>query len=338
MNRLPSFCAGILLLALSGPALGWSPDGHQLVGSVADKLLAGHPAKPQVDSILGFDLGDAARWLDCVRNVVRHTDGTFEYSPDPNRPGFSVPCRSFETPAEKARMEDYVRRNWSNCVYKLGHGCHETYHFADVAVQHGRYDRSFAGTGRNDIVSTIKAAIAVLKDAPAPAPFSIADKKEALFLLAHVLGDIHQPLHVGSLYLDSRGNRLNPDGVSGVDLESETAGGNFLRDEKSNLHSEWDAPPMDLGHTASPELVSAAMAVAGSPGPLDDWPAAWASESIQASQTAFEGLTFSKHGAENWAMKVADGSVYGQTREKLQREQIAKAGARLAEVLKAIWP
>jgi len=338
MNALPSFCAAILCVALGSPALGWSSDGHELVGSIADKLLTGLPAKAQVDSILGFELSVAAPWLDCVRTVVRHTDGTFEYSLDPNHPEFGRPCMSFQTPAERARMEDYVRRNWSNCETKLGHGCHESYHFADVAVQHGRYDRSFAGTSRYDIVSAIKAAIAVLKDGPAPAPFSIVDKKEALFLLAHVMGDLHQPLHVGSLYLDSRGNRLNPDDISGVDPESETAGGNFLRDSRSNLHSEWDKIPGGLSPTASPEMVSEAAAVLGSSGPLDDRPAAWANESIQASQTAFAGLTFGKHGAENWAMQKADENAYRQMQDKLQRDQLVKAGARLAELLKAIWP
>ena len=52
-------------------------------------------------------------------------------------------------------------------------------------------------------ISAINAAIRVLQDRPkATAPLSITDKKEALFLLAHFVGDIHQPLHVGAVYLD----------------------------------------------------------------------------------------------------------------------------------------
>ena len=129
MNGMLSSCATILIIALGSPAFGWGHEGHEVVGSIADQLLAGHPAKAQVERILGFELRVAAPWLDCVRSVVRHTDGTFEYSPDPHHPEYRVPCPSFETPGEQARMEDYVRRNWSNCIYKLGHGCHETYHF-----------------------------------------------------------------------------------------------------------------------------------------------------------------------------------------------------------------
>ncbi|WP_409362753.1 S1/P1 nuclease [Bradyrhizobium sp. CIR18] len=32
------------------------------------------------------------------------------------------------------------------------------------------------------------------------------DKKEALFVLSHLVGDLHQPLHVGAVYLDSAGH------------------------------------------------------------------------------------------------------------------------------------
>jgi hypothetical protein len=338
MNALSSSCAAVLFFALGNPAFGWGADGHEVVGSIADQLLVGHPAKAQVDRILGFELKVAAPWLDCVRSVVHHTDGAFEYSPDPNHPEYTAACHSFETPAEKARMEDYVRRNWSNCFYKLGHGCHETYHFADVAVLHDRYDPSFAGTSEHDIVSTIKAAVAVLKNQSAPAPFAIADKKEALILLAHVLGDLHQPLHVGAVYLDSRGNRLNPDDEPDVDPEADTAGGNFLHDERSNLHSEWDKIPTDFGNTANEETVRAAAAVPMSSGELDDWPAAWASDSILAAQKAFTAMTFTKHGPENWAVHFTDRNAYLHMKDQLQREQLAKAGAHLAELLKAIWP
>src|SRR5262249_51714563 len=198
MNILSScaaLCAAIACCMPSGPALGWGHEGHEVVGSIADQLLEGHPAKAQVARILGFELRVAGPWLDCVRSVVHHTDDdTFEYDPDPHHPEYRVPCTSFETPNEKTRMEDYAKRNWTTCVYKPGHGCPETYHFADVAIQHHRYDRSFAGTSEHDIVSAINAAVAKLKNpsAPAPAPLSITDQKEALFLLAHLLGDLHQ--------------------------------------------------------------------------------------------------------------------------------------------------
>jgi len=76
--------------------------------------------------------------------------------------------------------------------------------------QRGHFDRNFQGTNDHDIVAAINAATAVLLERPSPPPFKIADKREALFLLAHLVGDLHQPLHVGAVYLDKDGNLVDP--------------------------------------------------------------------------------------------------------------------------------
>ena len=83
-------------------------------------------------------------------------------------------------------MVDYVKRNWTpaNCSYQpegFERGCHNTYHFDDVAIQRDRFDRSFQGTNAHDLVAAIGAAVAVLQDKPIPGsfPFSFKDKKEA---------------------------------------------------------------------------------------------------------------------------------------------------------------
>jgi len=108
-------------------------------------------------------------------------------------------------------MVDYAGRNWLNCDFrpagpdKPSAGCHNTYHFDDVALQRNKFDRSFLGTNEHDLVAAIGAAVAVLQDKPAPAPFSIADKKEALLMLTHFVGDLQQPLRVASAYLDADG-------------------------------------------------------------------------------------------------------------------------------------
>ncbi len=115
-----------------------------------------------------------------------------------------------------------------------------------MAIQHDHYSRRYAGTSSHDIVSAIDAALAVLQDKPAPVPFSIEDKKEALFLLAHLVGDLHQPLHVGAVYLDEDGNLVNPDAGAGVDPATETFGGNLISSGSDNLHHEWDDIPEDL--------------------------------------------------------------------------------------------
>jgi S1/P1 nuclease len=336
IGRLIGYASLFLMLA-TGSAFAWGHEGHEVVGSIADQLLANH-AKQEVAQILGFELRVAGPWADCVRGVVREADGTFVYAPDPHHPEYRIPCTSFETAAETARMEDYAKRNWTNCTYLPGRGCHETYHFDDVAFQHDHYDRAYAGTNNHDVVSVINAAILVLRDKPAPAPFSIKDKKEALFLLAHFVGDLHQPLHVGAVYLDPAGAPVNPDSGSGLDPNSETAGGNKISDGHTNFHAEWDAIPAALGRSADPAMVQLARGVTPASGPIEGWAAAWAGDTVIASHSAFAGVAFGPDVPGHWLIHFTDREQYVKDANKLKREQIAKAGARLAQLLNTIWP
>jgi hypothetical protein len=46
-------------------------------------------------------------------------------------------------------MEDYVARNWTQCKYPpkgAQRGCHNTYHFDDVAIGRDGFDRNYMGT------------------------------------------------------------------------------------------------------------------------------------------------------------------------------------------------
>lgn len=335
MNLRLLVIAFVALAALSGEVRAWGYQGHKVTGAIADRLL-GDNAKQQVKSILGFDLRTAAPWADCVRSVARLPDGTFKYTP--TKPEYRIPCTPFETSAETARMEDYVARNWYNCVYAPHHGCHEAFHFTDVAIQHDDYSRKYAGTSDHDVVSAINAAIQVLKGNPAPLPFSIRDKKEALFLLAHFLGDLHQPLHVGSVYLTAQGQLVNPDQGQGADPATETAGGNFISDQNHNFHAEWDDIPDDIGETASPELVAAARAVAPTSGQTEGFAAVWATETLRAAQVAFNGTTFTAAGTQRWQVHFTDRTAYWNDQDLRKRDQLAKGGARLAQLLNTIWP
>jgi hypothetical protein len=328
-------------------ALAWGYQGHEVVGSVADRLLKPN-AKQQVRQILGFDLRTVGPWADCVKSVVRHDDGTFHYEVDPNHLEFEVPCTSFSSKEERARIVDYAKRNWFTCSYKpdgFERGCHNTFHFEDVAVQRNNFDRSFQGTNDHDAVAAISAAIAVLTDKPAPPPFSIKDKKEALFMLAHFMGDLHQPLHVGSVYLDANGHLVDPDVARQIDPATETIGGNAIQDQNVNLHHEWDDIPTDIGEAATKELLADASALPASEGPIEGWPAAWAADTILVSHDAFAGLNFrltethpGNPPSNTWTVLFEDHVAYLRWQDAIKRKQLAKGGARLAELLNAIWP
>lgn len=340
MSRMVFALGCVLYFMGSTELLAWGYQGHRVVGSIADHLLTAN-AKQQVARILGFDLRIAGPWADCARSVARHADDTYKYEVDPDHLEYEVPCTRFDSRSERARIVDYVRRNWFTCNYvpdgRHQHGCHETYHFEDIAIQRSSFDRTLVGQNEHDLVAVIGAAIAVLGDKPPPPPFSIADKKEALFLLAHFVGDLHQPLHVGAVYLDANGGRVDPDETHKADPATETAGGNFIQDQNISLHHEWDDIPTDIGEAATVELLSDARALPPSKGSLEDWPVAWATDTILASHDAFAGLSFTK-ADKGWTVAFADRVAYLRLQDTIKRTQLAKAGARLAEILNAIWP
>jgi hypothetical protein len=333
-----AFALACLVILNPSAAWSWGFEGHRVVGSIADKLLKPN-AKRQVQQILGerLDLRKVAPWPDCVRSVVRHDDGSFRYEVNPEHLEFEVPCTPFNSAEERARMVDYAARNWFTCPEAP---CHTTFHFVDVPIQENGFDRSRhqAGTNDHDLVAAIGAAIAILSDQPIPPPFPFAlkDKKNALILLAHLIGDLHQPLHVGSVYLDENGNRVDPGGP-----ETETAGANFIQDQNINLHHEWDDIPTDLGDASTRELMEAAKATPATQGPLADWPSIWASESILVARDAFAGLTFQRTQPPpraQWTVSFDDHDAYLRAMDAIKRRQLAKGGARLAEILNAIWP
>jgi hypothetical protein len=88
--------------------------------------------------------------------------------------------------------------------------------------------------------STISAAIAVLQGNDSPPPFKFTSKKEALRVLTHYVGDIHQPLHVAAVYLDPAGHVVDPD-MGTFNPQTETHGGNDLFIGNKKLHGEWDS-------------------------------------------------------------------------------------------------
>jgi hypothetical protein len=338
-GKIVAACAAAALAFGPSQALAWGAEGHQYIGNLASALLTPNAAQ-HVQAILGpqVNLASAAVWPDCIRSVSG-SPGSLSYNHNLKTP---AACDVFgNTPAEKARMEDYAERNWTNCEY-AGHltQCNFAYHFADVGVQHDHYDRSYFGTNDHDVVSAIQAAILVLQGQPAPAPFNIKDQKEALLLLAHFVGDVHQPLHVGAVYVDSTGAVIDPDAVSTTQATAaETTGGNWLAVGTSNLHSRWDAIPTSWGTAPTHAVIKAAQQTPSVGGPLVGRPVIWASETVVAAQDAYQNMSFQSAGQpQHWKVTFTNPSTYTSHERTVQRRQLTKAGARLAEVLNTIWP
>ncbi|MEJ8854916.1 S1/P1 nuclease [Variovorax robiniae] len=312
-----------------GSAFAYGPDGHMAVGAIADALIAGTPTAKEVRKILGNTLRTSAVWADCAKAV---SPTTFKYV----KTGFAD-CAIYENPASEQQMEAFVRRNVGNCTSQHNtEACHKQYHYTDVAVQRATYKKGLVGTADQDVVAAIAATIAVLQGEPCPPPFNIASKKEALRLLSHYVGDIHQPLHVVSVYVDATGKVVDPDEGT-FDAKTETHGGNDLYIGSRKLHAEWDSVPSSLASQPPPaDMMKLARAVPVTAGDLSGWSTAWATETLTKGKVAFDGITYAAEDAHHHhAVQLPAG--YSKLKADVQRQEIAKAGARLAQVLRAIW-
>ena len=289
-----------LIMALAGAfaasnAQAWGNDGHRAVGAIADKLLKGTNAQKQLAAILfpGESLESIANWADCVK-------GTY--------------CGP-QTP----EMVAYVEANAK----------HSTYHYTDVPYQHAHYEDGAPGAFEDDIVQTLKQAIAVLQGNTDPKanPHNFT-KRQALMLLVHMTGDIHQPLHVGAAFVSKDGKFVVPKTHADIDEAAifDSRGGNnlLLDDQKlsqlsANLipgepkpvregmpqaltkpfHSYWDSTTVDYAfrriRTKTPgQFADAAIAskpaITANSGDLATWPYQWADDALVVSKEAYKDV------------------------------------------------
>ena len=162
---------------------------------------------------------------------------------------------------------------------------------------------------------------------------------QALRLIIHFVGDIHQPLHCSS-----RVDSANPDGDRGGNLVSINVPGKDGKLKKTNLHSYWDGgigsfPPTGPNFAPPPLTqipAAAAKAMKGNPDTdpalkLDDPSnfSAWADESFElAKSVAYKGM---KNGIKPTA-------AYNTKALKVANQRVAWGGYRLAALLNSIWP
>jgi hypothetical protein len=339
------------LLALPLAAQAWSADGHRSVVTLAAELLRGTPTEARVQQLLeGLSLQDASVWADCARGI----DPAREFSyPVRGRFAECAPLEASE--ARLAELADYVRRNHRQCRPAPGaEDCHRGYHYVNLAYQRSRYLAGATSTRPDDIVGATAAAIAVLQGRPAPAPFGIANPREALLMLLHFVGDLHQPLHVAGVYLDADGQPVDPD-KTGLRPETFTVGGNRLMLPErpqtgaagiaaavagwrpTNLHALWDSvPPTLRADRVDARWLQAARRVPASAGAPADWPARWAADSLAQGRPALHDVHFGARQGEVWPVTLPEG--YEARMEAIKREQLTRAGARLAEVLRVALP
>lgn len=331
--RIVVFAIVSALLIAPQPAWSWGGDGHRTVGMIADVLLQQHPAtRERINQILGgASLSDASVWADCAKG--------FRY------------CHREPTAEEKA----YTQRNPN----------HHDYHYSDVPIQQNAYRPGTAGTKPYDVVQIIRYSIQVLRgqrpnDSPSGANLT---EKEALWVLTHIVGDIHQPLHVGAVYFDHEcANVVDPNIVGagkpnfgiGTIVVDTTGGNDLMISQSKSLHAYWDDSAvlgaMRLDGVRNKSIADFVTALMRRPptgwetqGDLDTWPTQWATEIMPLANQAItdveigEGTPSQGDRGPKCTWPVTLERDYTGFANQRAHAQLAKAGYRLAALLVAIF-
>jgi hypothetical protein len=336
--------SGIQVAAVAGfigvmpvPAMAWDYPGHRIVGAIADIVLQrDDPATYQkVKELLGKDadghamqrgLGEVAVYPDCAKD----------------EPEF---CGRRASPEEI----EYVLRNL----------VHPSFHFINNPLPEGTYRAGKVGTSESDVVQMLVHTVRQLRGKSNFRKHEVElTNTEAVWLLAHLVGDIHQPLHVGQVYFDNTcKKRINPNDSNEEYLT--TAGGNFIALEEAvggikNLHLYWDvvagANAMRREGVAGDEAAFARKLAAAPPagwetsGDAETWPQQWVAEimplavraykpdisgEVRAGPPPFPSRTV----ACKWG--IALDQTYHDDASETAGKQLHKAGYRLAALLKA---
>lgn len=179
----------------------------------------------------------------------------------------------------------------------------ETWHY--VTIEDNETYEQIKKNPKGDIIETLERIIAALKSKK----LSAKDEAEQLKMLIHLIGDIHQPLHVGR----------NDQGGNSIKLSWFGA--------NSNLHRVWDSDMIDGSKLSYTELAHAL--------PKADATRIKTLQSISVRQMAAEAMTYR---AQIYA--YGDGKLgyeYNYKNFNTVLAQISKAGIRLAGVLNQIY-
>lgn len=150
-----------------------------------------------------------------------------------------------------------------------------------------------------------------------------ADRQFAIYVLVHLIGDIHQPLH-SSDNDDRGGNNIK------VQLP-------WSRNSKLNLHSAWDKEILERRYADENEVVTAKRLLDAYKDSVPGWQkgkvSSWISESHKLGESvAYGGLPGFSCDTE-FASRVMLTDEYVGSAGDLIDQQLVKAGARIAYML-----
>ena len=317
MRRVERLNRFALLLLCASPAFPWGCEGHRTVALVALEQLTPH-ARDMASNLLQGEPSDPSLHIYCG-----HSD--------------LPPFANMSTWADDIREKRKETAPW---------------HFIDVPLGAARdhmYDACPVATGC--VTSALRGQLDVLRSGSS----GNAQQAEALMFVIHFVGDLHQPLHASTN--NDRGGNCVPVAFFTQEPKESATGENF----RPNLHGVWDTdlvehvakehPAARLATDISSEFKTDMNSWKQQPINLDDW--AW--ESHQLAISTVYGDLAEKIAVETPAPveSCADDNHVAkrlfQLHEKIDerylrdaspviRQQLARAGTRLAMLLNQIWP
>jgi hypothetical protein len=229
-----------------------------------------------------------------------------------------------------------------------------TWHFVNLPLGMTGYARARAFPSRRNIVEQIADCIRIL-EAPPGAKLSMP-KAQALRMLIHLVGDLHQPLHVGTGYYaftpDDRPVLVTDPGRARG--KSSDRGGNLLRwgrEPGETLHGDWDvAIPRRIVNSPGPEALAARLRAEAVAVPLSTpgdyrtrWARQWAGESLKLAANAYRDVAFGPVTRDPQGRLefiaigfLPDRDTYLDASVPVASDQLTKAAVRLAALLNRI--
>lgn len=316
----------VLLLPAPRRAVAWGPQGHRAIAEVAQARLNAK-VRAAVQGLLGTGhrLADVALWADELRQAAQSHTGPLLHDPE----------------AQQFNADFPKNADW---------------HFVNLPLGSTAYQDTGPFSGPNDVVHAINRCIAVLESPAATPHFS---KLQALRFLAHLVGDVHQPLHVGTGYYTIHGDQptLVTDPTAALHKLNDR-GGNQLCYRRGahgcagELHAFWDGelPTLVGSGSTVAKLVAVLKARAADaqwrhahqadlddpPGDHHAWAAHWASHSVAQARGVYQGIQLGTvvvkhHAIDSIATTLPD--HYGDAQLDRATAQLVGAGVHLAHLL-----
>ena len=307
----------------------WGLPRHELIADAAANFLT-RTAQQAIAAIIaplgaGTSLRDLAGWADQIK--ARTPSDTLDA----------------DTNQFLAQFPNDASRDW---------------HFVNLPLGIGTYAAAKeAGFTRNDdVVQMLQKSIEVLQGSSA-----LMSKLNALRMVVHLTGDVHQPVHVGCGFIKP-GNPpsiiVDPAAIKAGGLAHDRGGNDILLPlgGNANLHGYWDStlaggidesspgPNALVSRQAHPtrklvmlmertEVPAAAADVVA----VGQWPAMWANESLLSAVEAYSTLKIVSKLGNKYKVSWEGKAAYDERCSPILSSRLTAAAHRLAQLLNTIY-